>query len=197
MMSARSIRQIVIGVTMALTSACGSSSPPDAARSSVPTASHRADSSSAVTPTAGSELPDERYDVWVSNQTPLQLRLVVNGSAVQDIPGSEQIRVPASTIGPLPWDLTVEAINGTPMLAFRVEASSVGGTASPSGPFGVRGVGSRIDLACGRVDAWVGPPLLGPMRPESAPPCDPYESSAGLFDTDWIHQDVAQASTID
>jgi hypothetical protein len=107
--------------------------------------------------------------VWVSNGTTLLVTLVVNGSAQRAVPPGSEVRVPAAELPPLPWSIEARMESGRVLASLTVRAGDVA-----SGPGWSKGDGVRVDLSCGRLDVWSGPPLLGPMNGPGAPgDCDP------------------------
>jgi hypothetical protein len=91
------------------------------------------------------------------NATTKQLVLVVNGSFVKDLPPGGQIDVAASELPALPWNAEVRLVTGRTLVSLVVHAGDVviEGTSQ-------KGDATRVDLSCGRIDLWSGPPLLGP-----------------------------------
>jgi hypothetical protein len=91
------------------------------------------------------------------NATSKQLVLVVNGSFVRDLPPGGQIEVAASELPALPWTAEVRLVTGRALVSIVVHAGDVviEGTSQ-------KGDAKRVDLSCGRIDLWSGPPLLGP-----------------------------------
>lgn len=116
------------------------------------------------------------YDVWVNNSTPLSLVVRVNDEQVDTVGPMVQMSISASSLPALPWTVEVDAANGRAILSFPVEADSVSAGSGLATAEVLHGAGQFVDLSCGRIDAWVGPPLLGPPPPPSVPPCDPLES---------------------
>jgi hypothetical protein len=95
--------------------------------------------------------------ISVLNATSKQLVLVVNGSFVRDLPPGGQIDVAASQLPTLPWTAEVRLVTGRTLVSLIVHAGDVvlEGTSQ-------KGDAARVDLSCGRIDLWSGPPLLGP-----------------------------------
>ena len=116
------------------------------------------------------------YDVLVNNATPLNLVVQVNGQRAGSVGPMAQRSISALTLPALPWTVEVDAANGRAILSFPVEADSVSADSGMASAEVIHGAGEFVNLSCGRIDAWVGPPLLGPPPPPSVPPCGPLES---------------------
>ena len=103
-------------------------------------------------------IPDSQMKLSASNNTNLGLEIVVNGSRVADLPAGQQVELAAVRLPPLPWTAIVRFPNGRELLSLIVRSGDVTvGANSQSGD------GARVDLSCGRIDMWSGPPMLGPM----------------------------------
>jgi hypothetical protein len=98
--------------------------------------------------------------VEVANGTTLRITIVVDGVAVADIgPGDgTQAPIVADVLGPMPWHVEARTPSGRVLLTLTVNDGDVF-----YGQNTTRGDAARIDLSCGRLDVWVGPPLIGPM----------------------------------
>jgi len=105
----------------------------------------------------------------VSNGSTLAVTLVVNGTKVDDIAAGQGDHVVAARLPSLPWSAQVLSPTGRELLSLRVQAGDVHRTDQSAS-----GDAVRVDLSCGRIDLWSGPPLLGPARPlgQSFPPGD-------------------------
>jgi hypothetical protein len=74
----------------------------------------------------------------------------------------------------LPWHVAVRTLSGRELLAFDVGPDSVTSTTGPDGRVEMRGAGARVDLSCGRLDAYAGPPMIGPAPGPGVPgDCEP------------------------
>jgi hypothetical protein len=114
-------------------------------------------------PSAGI-VPPDRMELSVSNLTTIEVVLVVNGATIQSVEPHSKVVVPASRLPPLVSQI--------------VQAGDVWSTAIPNGGTEYKGVGSRVDLSCGRIDLYSttpsGPPPMGPAPgPGSSGDCDP------------------------
>jgi len=113
--------------------------------------------------------PPAAYDLWVSNQTTLAVTLAVNGTAVRTVAPHEQASLRADALPPLPWSVEARSPSGRVLLTVAVRAGDV-----EAGPGTMRGDAARVDLSCGRLDVWSGPPLLGPVPgPGRTGDCEP------------------------
>jgi len=114
-------------------------------------------------PTVGTEsgrrpLPE----LNVSNQTTIAVRVVVNGREVAVLePGAVLHDLVIDAI-PMPWLVQLTTATRRVLLDLAIEQDAVLTTTGPDGQVSTKGQGARVDLSCGRLEAWVGPPLLGP-----------------------------------
>jgi len=117
-------------------------------------------------------VPPGAMTVSVSNGTTLGVEVVVNDSFVTTLdPGGclgcrSDDAIPASVLPPLPWQVEVRNVYGRTLVALPIHAGDVIETSSY-----LKGDGNRVDLSCGRIDIWSGPPMLGPA-PEPGTPGD-------------------------
>jgi hypothetical protein len=101
--------------------------------------------------------PSDAHDLIVSNHTTLSVTVAVNGTVVRTIqPGTQEILVPKD-LPPLPWSVEARAPSGRVLTSMTVRPGDVWETANQ-----MKGDAVRVDLSCGRLDMWSGPPLLGP-----------------------------------
>lgn len=107
-------------------------------------------------------VPADQMKLDLSNGTQLALVLVVNGQIIDGPLGNGLHEFAAAQLPPLPWTIDVRAPAGRPLLALTVHAGDVSSKATTNGGTESRGVGARVDLSCGRVDLYSGPPILGP-----------------------------------
>jgi hypothetical protein len=101
-------------------------------------------------------VPDAEMQLHVNNGTPLQLLLVVNGRTYP-LPAEGQIDLRASELPPLAWMAEIRTMSGRSLVGLTVRSGDVVQTQASQ-----KGDGARVDLSCGRIDIWSGPPLLGP-----------------------------------
>lgn len=113
-------------------------------------------------------------ELSVSNETSLDLVLVVNNQSIQALAAHTLTIVSASELPPLPWAAEVQLPSGRSLIAAVARAGDVWSRAIPNGGTEMHGIGTRVDLSCGRIDLYTGPPLMGPMPgPGSPGDCDP------------------------
>lgn len=110
----------------------------------------------------------------ISNGTTIPVTLVVNGVVVQAVaPGGYEDPVKA-TLPALPWSIETRSPSGRVLSRLTVNAGDVVYTTpDANGHSSAKGAAVRVDLSCGRLDLWSGPPLLGPsFIPGPAGDCD-------------------------
>jgi len=112
--------------------------------------------------------------IEVSNQTALAVTLVVNGTALRTFPPGVVGTVGLSDLPPLPWSVEARSPSGRALTSMHVRPGDVRETTNPDGSRMYVGAATRVDLSCGRLDVWSGPPLAGPMPgPGKAGDCAP------------------------
>jgi hypothetical protein len=115
-----------------------------------------------------SVVPDSQMRIGIANNTTIVVELVVNGSPIRAIPPATNIEVPAVELPGLPWQAELTTAAGRMLVSLAVRSGDVHRTSNGSG-----GVGQRVDLSCGRLDVYSGPPMLGPMPGPGTPgDCD-------------------------
>lgn len=127
-------------------------------------------------------IPDRRpkaaprsSDVHVDNQTTLPVEVFVNGERVAGVaPRSDPVAIDPVALPDPPWLVDLRTERGRTLLRLTVQPGEVSTTSGPDGQVRMRGAAARVDLTCGRLDVWVGPPLAGPL-PEPGTPgdCEP------------------------
>ena len=114
------------------------------------------------------------HDLVVSNQMTLTVTLVVNGAVVRTVQPQTQEIVSTNDLPPLPWSVETRTPSGRVLSNLTVRAGDVSETNFHGGGRGMKGDAVRVDLSCGRLDMWSGPPLLGPLPGPGTPgDCDP------------------------
>ena len=109
------------------------------------------------------------HDLVVSNQTALAITLAVNGIVVRTIPAHGQDVVLVKDLPPQPWDVEARTPSDRVLSSMTVRPGDVWETSTQ-----MKGDAVRVDLSCGRLDMWSGPPLLGPPPGPGKPgDCDP------------------------
>jgi len=103
--------------------------------------------------------------VSVANGTNILVAIAVNGTVVETVPpGTTEDPIPA-TLPARPWTVEARSPSGKVLATLTVSAQDFISANS--------GAAVREDLACGRLDLWSGPPLLGPMfSPDASKPCE-------------------------
>jgi hypothetical protein len=99
----------------------------------------------------------------IANQTTIAVTLVVNQKVIEVVAaGGYENPIKAELPG-LPWDVETRSPSGRVLSSMTVKAGDVWQTTpDASGNSGAKGDAVRVDLFCGRLDVWSGPPLLGP-----------------------------------
>jgi hypothetical protein len=111
----------------------------------------------------------------VNNGTRLAVTVLVNGQVIRTVgPLSGVVEIPPEGLPPVPWNVDVRSPSGRLLLDLIVRPEVVTRATGMGGQVSLTGAAARVDLSCGRLDVWVGPPLLGPS-PEPGHPgdCDP------------------------
>lgn len=117
-------------------------------------------------------VPDHWMTVSVSNGTTIDVAVFVNGVFVTYMAAGGCVGchgadgIPASMLPALPWQVDVRTPAGRVLVSALIRAGDVAYEIDGSG-----GPGGRVDLSCGRIDVWSGPPMLGPA-PEPGTPGD-------------------------
>jgi hypothetical protein len=79
--------------------------------------------------------------------------LVVNGQVVATVAPGAEVDVPTSGLGSRPWAIETRSPSGQVLSSLNV---------APDAHYdSLTGLAVRADLSCGRLDVWLGPPLLG------------------------------------
>jgi len=102
--------------------------------------------------------------VQVSNGTTLVVTLVVNDETVATVASGANETIPASRLPSAPWRVEARSPSGRVLVSMTVHLGDVTVTSD-----GLRGVGSRVDLSCGRLDIWSGSPMIGPAPGSGSP----------------------------
>ena len=119
--------------------------------------------------TAPGTVPAGSMSVSISNGTTLTVTLVVNDAPVATVAPGVDDAIPASRLSSLPWRVEARSPSGRVLVSMIVHDGDVVATAD-----GDKGDANRVDLSCGRLDIWSGPPLLGPAPgPGSPGDCGP------------------------
>ena len=104
----------------------------------------------------------EPHDLGISNGTTMPVTIAVNGTALRTIQPQTLDTILVKDLPPLPWVVEARTSTGRALLSLSVRAGDVWETTGPDGTHERNGDANRVDLSCGRLDMWSGPPLLGP-----------------------------------
>lgn len=108
----------------------------------------------------------------IQNGTTIAVTLVVNGKVIETVPAGGYENPIKNELPGLPWDVETRSPSGRVLSSMTVHAGDVWQTTDPNSGGAARGDAVRVDLSCGRLDVWSGPPLLGPMfRPGPSGDC--------------------------
>lgn len=110
----------------------------------------------------------------MNNGTSIVVVLSVNGGVGREFAPGSVANLGVTEIGPLPWRVKVATIHARKLLDLTVNPGDVAVGNDGGGSTSSRGAAARVDLSCGRIDVWSGPPLLGPAPGPGTPgDCDP------------------------
>jgi hypothetical protein len=119
-------------------------------------------------------IPSTAAHLEISNGTTLVITLAVNGSPITSVGPHSVERISPSRLPPLPWQVEARAASGRVLTSLTVRAGDVQRTTNSDGSTSWKGDAVRVDLSCGRLDVWSGPPLAGPVPGAGAAgDCDP------------------------
>jgi hypothetical protein len=129
---------------------------------------------SASAPDDAARVPADELTLGIQNGTSLDVALVVNGLLVGVYPASSGEEITAAQLPALPWDIEARTQAGRILAELTVREGDVWSRQNADGGTESNGVGVRVDLSCGRLDIWSGPPMIGPAPgPGSPGDCDP------------------------
>ena len=113
-------------------------------------------------PATAAPSPTANMTLSIANYTTIAVTLVVNGSVVEVVgPGGYQDPIKVALTA-LPWTVETRSPSGRVLSSMTVRSGDVWQTSYPGGGGAAHGDAVRVDLSCGRIDVWSGPPLLGP-----------------------------------
>jgi hypothetical protein len=113
-------------------------------------------------------VPDSQMSLDVSNETSIPIALVVNHLALGNVVAGRARHYSAAELPSLPWHAEARTLAGRTVVELDVRSGAVRIASN-----GSRGVAMRVDLSCGRIDLWSGPPLAGPAPGPGTPgDCD-------------------------
>lgn len=108
-------------------------------------------------------------DLSVDNASDLPVQILVNGQVVGIGPARRLTTFPGNLLPAMPWTVEARSPSGRLVLALDVQADDISRTVAPDGHSSLQGAGNRVDLSCGRLDLWVGVPMLGPAPGPGVP----------------------------
>src|SRR5258706_6388294 len=109
------------------------------------------------------------HDLVVSNQTAISVVIAVNGTVVRAVQPRSQEIIVVKDLPAQPWLVEARTASGRVLSSMTVRPGDVWERGNE-----MKGDAVRVDLSCGRLDMWSGPPLLGPSPHPGAPgDCDP------------------------
>jgi hypothetical protein len=112
-------------------------------------------------------------DLHIENGLTSAVTVVVDGAVVGVVPAGQSVTFPTGRLPGGGWTVEARLPGGTSVVSFPVTPGAVTRTTDPNGHTSASGVGERADLSCGRLDVWVGAPMLGPAPlPGSPGDCD-------------------------
>lgn len=118
--------------------------------------------------------PPERLVLEVANGTTIPVDLNVNGRSVAEVGPHSQLGFTVRELGPLPWQAEIRAGSGRVLLEVAIRDGAVWRQRNQDGSTTSESVFARVDLSCGRIDAFAGTPPRGPPPGPGAPgDCDP------------------------
>ena len=100
-----------------------------------------------------SDRPPTTHAVQINNGTDLMISVKVNGSEVASVNPRTNVAVAQDDLPPTPWTVTAHTPSHE-VISFTVP--------SLTGVGNNFGYGQALTMSCGRLDVFVGPPLLGP-----------------------------------
>ena len=106
--------------------------------------------------------PSQGMKLSISNGTTIPVALVVNGSVIETVPPGGYEDPIKGDLPAMPWNVETRSPSGRVLSTLVVHAGDFRQTSLPNGGTEVRGDAVRVDLSCGRLDLWFGPPMLGP-----------------------------------
>jgi hypothetical protein len=109
-------------------------------------------------------VPAVSMSVSIANGTTLTVTLVVNDTPVATVQPGDDADIPASQLSSLPWNVEARSASGRVLVSLVVHDGDV-----VQSQDGSKGDANRVDLSCGRIDIWSGPPLLGPAPGPGSP----------------------------
>jgi hypothetical protein len=106
----------------------------------------------------------ETAGVSISNGTTLEVTLIINGTPVGRVAAGDGAEVPRNELPGLPWNVEARSPSGRLLVQMTVHQGDVDVEGDSQS-----GTGGRVDLSCGRLDLWSGPPMSGPAPGPGVP----------------------------
>jgi len=117
---------------------------------------------------------DPRPALGIDNGTTLPVTIVVNGTEIETVPPTTHRLIEPEALPEMPWEVEARTPTGRVLLTLAVAPGVVSKTVEPDGVVSLQGAADRVDLSCGRLDLYAGPPLIGPMLGPGEPgDCEP------------------------
>src|SRR6266540_4650223 len=104
------------------------------------------------------------HDLLISNQTSIPVAVVVNGTLVRAVQPHMQETIFVKDLPAQPWFVEARTSGGRVLSSMTVRPGDVWERGNE-----MKGDAVRVDLSCGRLDMWSGPPLLGPLPGPGTP----------------------------
>jgi hypothetical protein len=98
----------------------------------------------------------------ISNETTIAVTLVVNRRVIETVAAGGHEDPITGELPALPWNVEARSPSGRVLSSMTVHAGDVWQTTDSNGNGEEKGDAVRVDLSCGRLDVWSGPPMLGP-----------------------------------
>ena len=115
-------------------------------------------------------VPPDQMTLNVSNGSTLAVTLVVNDTVVAVVPPNDGLSdIAAAKLPALPWSVEVRSPTGRALVSMTVSPGAVWRMDLGGGASQLSGAGNRVDLSCGRIDVWSGPPMSGPVPGPGTP----------------------------
>jgi hypothetical protein len=114
-----------------------------------------------ATPKSTATVSMERPALYVVNDTTIIVTLIVDDTVVLSVPPEVHEALLAARLPPLPWEVQVRSPSGVTLLRLSIR------TVDPIGSD--FGRSARVDLACGTLEVWTGPPMVGGTFLPSSP----------------------------
>jgi hypothetical protein len=108
-----------------------------------------------VAPSVGASPSAAWPPLSVNNGTTIVVSLLINGVVVASVPPGVQLDPVGGPLPSRPWFVETRAPSGRVLSTLSISATD---------PIDRNdGKAIRVDLSCGRLDVWSGPPMLGPV----------------------------------